>query len=54
MGHRERNHVRAAYIRKAELLDERTQMMQWWSDYLDASQHQFIPAYRFEKSIKVA
>ncbi|MBJ7222527.1 MULTISPECIES: tyrosine-type recombinase/integrase [unclassified Brenneria] len=54
MSHQERNHVRAAYIHKAEHLDERTQMMQWWSDYLDACQHQFIPAYRFEKSIKVA
>ncbi|EGG4958970.1 tyrosine-type recombinase/integrase [Salmonella enterica] len=54
MSHQERNHVRAAYIHKAEHLNERTQMMQWWSDYLDTCRHQFIPAYRFEKSIKIA
>lgn len=52
--HQERNHVLAAYIHKAEHLNERTQMMQWWSDYLNTCQHQFIPAYRFKKSIKAA
>ncbi|MDY4315742.1 integrase arm-type DNA-binding domain-containing protein [Pectobacterium actinidiae] len=54
MSHQERNHVRAAYIHKAEHLDERTQMMQWWSDYLDACRQKFIPAYRFERHIQVA
>ncbi|MCI4214214.1 tyrosine-type recombinase/integrase, partial [Dickeya dianthicola] len=51
MSHQERNHVRAAYIHKAEHLDERTQMMQWWSDYLDACQHQFIPAEGVRNSV---
>jgi len=35
LAHMERNQVRAAYNR-AEYLDERRKMMQWWADYLDA------------------
>lgn len=35
LAHRERNAVRAAYHR-AEYLEERTRMMQWWADFLDA------------------
>ncbi len=34
LAHIERNKVRAAYHR-AEYLEERTKMMQWWADYLD-------------------
>ena len=34
LAHRETNKVRAAYDR-ATHWDERTRMMQWWSDYLD-------------------
>ncbi|EIJ2662287.1 integrase [Escherichia coli] len=52
MSHQERNHVRAAYIHKAEHLDERTQMMQWWSDYLDACRQKFIPPYRYDRQIQ--
>ncbi|MCS4273668.1 MULTISPECIES: integrase arm-type DNA-binding domain-containing protein [Raoultella] len=37
MSHQERNSVRAAYVHKAEYLDARKAMMQWWSDYLDTS-----------------
>ena len=33
LAHRERNKVRAAYNR-AEYLEERQRMMQWYSDYL--------------------
>ncbi|EGB9523534.1 tyrosine-type recombinase/integrase, partial [Salmonella enterica] len=33
MSHQERNSVRAAYIHKAEHLDERKLMLQWWADY---------------------
>ncbi len=36
MSHQERNNVRLAYIHKAEHLEARQAMMQWWSDYLDA------------------
>lgn len=42
MSHQERNSVRAAYIHKAEHLDARKLMMQWWSDYLDASRTAYI------------
>lgn len=45
MSHRERNNVRAAYIHKAEHLDERTEMMQWWSDYIDINRDGFIAPY---------
>ncbi|HBD1639982.1 TPA: tyrosine-type recombinase/integrase, partial [Escherichia coli] len=37
MSHMERNSVRAAYIHKAEHLDERRLMLQWWADFLDAN-----------------
>lgn len=36
MSHQERNGVRAAYIHKAEYLTQRSKMMQWWADFLDA------------------
>ncbi|EMM6516274.1 integrase arm-type DNA-binding domain-containing protein [Enterobacter ludwigii] len=45
MSHRERSNVRAAYIHKAEHLDERMEMMQWWSDYLDTNREGFIAPY---------
>lgn len=37
MSHQERNSVRAAYMHKAEHLDERRLMVQWWTDYLDTN-----------------
>lgn len=37
LAHAERNKVRAAYHR-AEYLDERRKMMQWWASYLDQQQ----------------
>ena len=49
MSHQERNSVRAAYIHKAEHLEERKQMMQWWADYIDANRNQYISPFRFEK-----
>lgn len=36
LAHQDRNAIRRAYNR-AEYLPERTAMMQWWADYLDAS-----------------
>lgn len=35
LSHMERNGVRAAYTHHARYLEERTQMMQWWADFLD-------------------
>ena len=35
LAHKERNRVRAAYHR-AEYLDDRRRLMQWWADWIDA------------------
>lgn len=48
MSHQERNSVRAAYIHMAQHLEERTQMMQWWANYLDAIQINFVMPYEFK------
>ena len=47
MSHQERNGVRAAYIHKAEHLEERRLMMTWWADYLDANREKHITPYDF-------
>lgn len=47
MSHQERDGVRAAYIHKAEHLDERRKMLDWWSDYLDANMIEHITPYDF-------
>ncbi|PWC17086.1 integrase [Brenneria roseae subsp. roseae] len=49
MSHKERNGVRAAYVHKAEHLEARMEMMQWWSDYLDACRDTFFPPYVWGK-----
>lgn len=49
MSHLERNSVRAAYIHKAEHLDERRLMLQWWADFLDANREREISPYDFGK-----
>ncbi|WOA54174.1 tyrosine-type recombinase/integrase [Dickeya solani] len=49
MSHMERNSVRAAYIHKAEHLDERKLMLQWWADYLDANREKAVSAFDFGK-----
>ncbi|MGQ5404185.1 tyrosine-type recombinase/integrase [Klebsiella michiganensis] len=45
MSHQERNTVRLAYIHKAEHLEARKAMMQWWSDYLDTCREYYVPPY---------
>lgn len=47
MSHQERNSVRAAYIHKAEHLDERRLMMQWWADFLDANKVKAVSPFEF-------
>lgn len=49
MSHMERNSVRAAYIHKAEHLDERKLMLQWWADYLDVNRLKVISPFDFAK-----
>lgn len=53
MSHQERNNVRAAYIHKAEHLEERRLMVQWWADYLDANRDCAITPYEFARTKNV-
>lgn len=50
MSHQERNGVRAAYIHKAEHIEARILMMQWWGDYLDSNMGQHISPYQFKNT----
>lgn len=52
MSHQERNSVRAAYIHKADHLDERRLMMQWWVNFLDANKEKPVSPFNFSKQIK--
>ncbi|HGV9230186.1 TPA: tyrosine-type recombinase/integrase [Providencia rettgeri] len=49
MSHQERNSVRAAYIHKAEHIEERRLMVQWWADYLDVNREKEISPFSFAK-----
>jgi integrase len=49
MSHQERNSVRASYIHKAEHLDERRLMLQWWADFLDANRDKGVSPFDFAK-----
>ncbi|HCO3367673.1 TPA: integrase arm-type DNA-binding domain-containing protein [Escherichia coli] len=50
MSHQEHNTVRMAYIHKAEHLEARKAMMQWWSDYLEACRESYAPPYTIGKN----
>lgn len=52
MSHQERNSVRAAYIHKAEHLEERRLMLQWWADYLDSCKKEAVTPFEFAHKIK--
>lgn len=54
MSHQERDTVRGAYIHKAEHLQERRLMCQWWADYLDANRQQHVTPYDFAHPEQVA
>ena len=47
MSHKERNNVRAAYIHKAEFIEERRLIMNWWSRYLEANQQEHVSPREF-------
>ena len=47
MSHKERNHVRAAYIHKPEFLEQRRLIMDWWSRYLEANRQGHVSPYDF-------
>ncbi len=54
MSHQEKNSVRGAYVHKAEYLEKRVEMMQWWADYLDANGDGYISAYQYAQRLKKA
>ncbi|EDW0111049.1 DUF4102 domain-containing protein [Salmonella enterica] len=54
MSHQERNSVRAAYIHKAEYLEERIAMMQWSANYLDVNSNGYVSPYQFASRLKRA
>lgn len=47
MSHKERNRVRAAYIHKAEFLEQRRLIMAWWSNYIDANRNGHVTPHEF-------
>jgi integrase len=49
MSHQERNGVRAAYIHKAEHLEERRLILQWWADFLDANGEKTVSPFDYAK-----
>lgn len=49
MSHKERNGVRAAYIHRAEHIEERRLMLNWWSNYLDQSRHRAITPFEYAR-----
>ena len=49
MSHKGRNFVRAANIHKAEHLDERRLMLQWWAYFLDANREKTVSPFDFAK-----
>ncbi|HAT1685460.1 TPA: tyrosine-type recombinase/integrase, partial [Klebsiella oxytoca] len=53
MSHQERNSVRAAYVHKAEHLEARRAMMQWWSDYLNVCHEGYVAPYIYARQYKV-
>ncbi|EDI1752906.1 integrase [Salmonella enterica] len=49
MSHQERNTVRLAWIHKADHLEARKEMMQWWSDYLDFNRQGHTAPYIYSR-----
>ncbi|OVZ77504.1 integrase [Yersinia intermedia] len=47
--HIDRSFARAASIHKAEHLDERRLMLQWWPDFLDANREKGVSPFDFGK-----
>jgi integrase len=49
MSHKERNNVRAAYIHKAEFLEERRMIMTCWNRPLEANREDHVTPHEFAK-----
>jgi len=52
MSHQERDQVRLAYTHHVEYLDERKKMMNWWSNYLEKNQQNYMSAYDYGQEYK--
>ena len=39
---------------RPEYLEDRSEMMQWWSDYPDANSNGYVSAYQFAHRLKQA
>lgn len=49
MSHKERNGVRAAYIHRAEHIEERRLMLCWWDNFLDANRVQPVTPFEYAR-----
>ncbi|HAH3289081.1 TPA: integrase [Escherichia coli] len=49
MSHMDVTQCRPRIIHKAEYLDERKLMLQWWADFLDANREQCISPFEYAK-----
>ncbi len=49
MSDKEPNKVRAAYIHKAEFLEDRRMIMTWWSRFLEANREDRVTPHGFDK-----
>ncbi|ALY51074.1 TPA: integrase arm-type DNA-binding domain-containing protein [Pseudomonas aeruginosa] len=49
MSHKERNGVRAAYIHRAEHIEERRLMLNWWSNFLDENRNRTVTPFEYAR-----
>lgn len=49
MSHKERNSVRAAYIHRAEHLEERRLMLNWWGNFMDANRAAPVTPFEYAR-----
>lgn len=49
MSHKERNGVRAAYIHRAEHIEERRLMLCWWDNFLEANREQPVTPFEYAR-----
>ncbi|RMV16427.1 tyrosine-type recombinase/integrase [Pseudomonas savastanoi] len=49
MSHKERNGVRAAYIHRAEHIEERRLMLEWWDNFLEANRAEPITPFEYAR-----
>lgn len=49
MSHTERNGVRAAYIHRAEHIEERRLMLNWWDNFLEANGEKSVTPFEYAR-----